>query len=100
MRSLSDDPWIQSNSPLSPDKLHAIGVIAFRWNQCEYALLTLFADVVGLPGRDVWALAHDLGDISICERIRTLTDFRAYNEWGKELISNYLEFYDKCRQNR
>jgi hypothetical protein len=49
------DPWIKENSPLSPDKLHAIGVIAFRWNQCEFGLLHLLSDIVGLPHVELWA---------------------------------------------
>jgi hypothetical protein len=97
---LSDDSWIISNSPLPADKLHAIGVIAFRWNQCEFALLILLADIAELPRRDVWAMVHDLGDISICERVRTFTDFRIYPTSVKDLIKNGLDFYDKCRQNR
>lgn len=31
MSEFTTDPWIKTNSPIPADKLHAIGVIAYRW---------------------------------------------------------------------
>jgi hypothetical protein len=97
---LNADPWIKEHSLLSPDKLHAIGVIAFRWNRCEFGLLHLLSEMVGLPHHELWALVHDLGDVSICARVRTFTSFRDYPPIGAEFIDNCLQVYDLCRQNR
>jgi len=82
------DPWVQLNSPLAPDKLHAIGVIAFRWNKCEFGLLVLLADIVGMPRNEVWAMVHDLRDNAICQRVRTFTAFRVLGAGVKALIEN------------
>ena len=96
----SSDPWIAANSPLPADKLHAIGVIAFRWNRCELGLFLLLSAVAKLPRRDVWAMTHDLGDMAMCDRVRTFALFRGYHPDGMTLISNALTIYDRCRQNR
>lgn len=98
--SALSDPWIDSNSPMPAAKLHAVGVVAYRWNKCELALLTLLAEITGFPRRDVWAMAHDLGDTSIQERIRTFMLFRGYQGKSKALVDNCIEYYDICRQNR
>ncbi len=98
--TLSADPWIADNCPLPAEKLHAIGVIAFRWNNCEFWLLLLLCAVSKIPRREVWAMAHDLGDMAICSRIETFAAFRGYRDHGKVLIENVLEVYDLCRQNR
>jgi hypothetical protein len=46
------------------------------------ALLLLLADIARAARRDVWAMVHDLGDISICERVRTFADFsRLFGRW-------------------
>jgi|HubBroStandDraft_3_1064219.scaffolds.fasta_scaffold133589_1 hypothetical protein len=98
--TLSADPWIAKNSPLSPERLHAIGVVNVRWNDCEFWLLLLLCSVSKIPRREIWAMAHDLGDIAMCKKIRTFTLFRGYRDHGRALIENALDVYDLCRQNR
>jgi hypothetical protein len=98
--TLSADPWIAKNSPLSADRLHAIGVVTVRWNDCELWLLLLLCSVSKIPRRDIWAMAHDLGDIAMCTRVKTFTVFRGYRDHGRALIENVLAVYDLCRQNR
>lgn len=98
--TLSADQWIAENHMLSPEKLHAIGVVAFQWNQCEYWLLLLLRSVSKIPRREIWAMAHDMGDVAMCEKIETFVAFRGYHADGKELIENALQVHDLCRQNR
>jgi len=100
MSDLNTDPWIQANSPLPADKLHAIGVIAFRWGRCELGLFLLLSAVAKLSRRDVWGMTHDLGDVSICDKIHTFALRRGYHPDGLALIKNALALYDRCRQNR
>src|SRR5439155_13651064 len=47
-----------------------------------------------------WAMTHDLGDMAMCDRVRTFALFRGYHPDGMTLISNALTIYDRCRQNR
>jgi hypothetical protein len=100
MSNLTDDPWVVSNSPLPADKLHAIGTIAFRWNECEFWLFLLLCAVSKLPRSDAWAMAHDLGDVAICTRVQVFATFRGYHPDAMALIENVLKVYDLCRQNR
>jgi hypothetical protein len=98
---LSDDPWIWLSSRHFPaEKLHAIGVVSFRWNNCEFWLLLLLCSISKIPRREIWAMAHDLGDLAICTRIETFMVFRGYKDHGRALIENVLEVYDICRKNR
>ncbi|MER9683497.1 hypothetical protein NKJ23_30075 [Mesorhizobium sp. M0184] len=97
---MKSDPWIAENSPLSPERLHAIGLITFRWNQCEFWLFLLFCKVSGIDQKDAWALVYDLGDIAICSRIKALLANRVFHADGVALILNALDAYDINRQNR
>ncbi|TPI31511.1 hypothetical protein FJ414_23420 [Mesorhizobium sp. B3-1-6] len=101
MADMSLDPWVVANSRnISPERLHAIGVITLRWNECEFWLFHLFCGVSGLSQKDAWTLVHDLGDVAICIRIKTFADQRGYHTDGLDLISNALQAYDITRQNR
>lgn len=100
MADLKSDPWISSNSPLSPERLHAIGLITFRWNECEFWHFQLFRCVSELPQSEAWALVFDIGDESISVRVKTLMEMRGYHKNGRALIENALAFYSCCRMNR
>jgi hypothetical protein len=100
MPDFTTDPWIEANSPLPFDKLHAIGVINVRWNRCELWLILLLAAAARMSRRDIWAFVHDLGDIAISSRVETFARFRGHHPYTRELISNALAVYDVCRQNR
>jgi hypothetical protein len=98
-----DDEWIRKFSPIEPEKLHALGVITFMWNACEYKLFELFSLAFGLSQQAAWLLVHDLGDVAISDRIHTFTDWAAETDEAKdasEIIQNALKAYDHCRQNR
>jgi hypothetical protein len=68
MTDLSSDAWIGSNSEIQPERLHAIGVVSYQWNHCEFWLFQLFCGVAELTERKAWALVYDLGDIAIATR--------------------------------
>jgi hypothetical protein len=101
MSDLNTDPWIASNSEIHAEKLHAIGVISFQWNRCEFWLFHLFCQVSELPEAKAWTLVFDLGDVSICTRIGVLMASRTdLHPDAVALITNALAIYDLCRQNR
>ena len=68
--TLSDDEWIKSHSPIEAEKLHALGLITFMWNACEYKLFELFHLTFGITPQLAWLLVHDLGSVSISDRIK------------------------------
>jgi len=95
------DPWIVAKlQAFGPERLHALGVIALFWNRCEYSLFTLFQEIIGLPIEECWALGHNLGDVAICERIRTIMTLRGFHEETIAQVSNALDYYKVCNQNR
>lgn len=100
MEGLSRDTWIATHSPISPEKLHALGYVNFVWNVCEHELFSLFATVMKIPEREAWVLVHDLGDISICLRIKEIARYRYPGTPYLDLIENALEVYEVCRANR
>lgn len=99
------DPWMIANSKIGPTsdlgykRLHALGVIALRWNRAEQWLFTIFCDVSGYDEAEAWALVFDLGDVSISERIKSLLKIRGFTTEAP-LIENALQVYDVCRRNR
>ena len=103
MKSLDSDEWIKEHSSIGAEKLHALGCVTVWWNSCEIHLFNLFAAVLGLysiPNRPTaWTLAHDLGDVALATRIKTLPP-KFFEGWPIEVIENALAVYDVCRQNR
>ena len=75
-------------------------MITVLWNRCELYLILLLAAAARMTRRDVWAFVHDLGDLSIANRIKTFALFRGWPPHARELIDNALQVYDACRQNR
>jgi hypothetical protein len=100
MTDLTADAWISSNSEIAPERLHAIGVVSFQWNHCEFWLFQLFCGIAELSDKKAWALVYDLGDVAISTRINVLMQTRGFHANALILIKNALEFYDRCRQNR
>jgi hypothetical protein len=98
------DEWMTVNSKdgfsdLGFKRLHALGVIALRWNRAERWQFTIFCDVSGYDEAEAWALVFDLGDVSISERIKSFLKIRGFDSEAP-LIENALEVYNICRQNR
>lgn len=99
--SLSHDAWIKANSEIEPQRLHALGVISFRWNMSEQLLFWLFSELLNLPNREALILGHKLGPIDLSVRIKLLASTRLKRRPKlAPLIANALEVYDLCRQNR
>lgn len=95
-----DDPWISTTSPIGPKRLHALGLVTLRWNVCEYSLFHVFCETMRLPDNECWALAHNLGDVSLSERIAAIARIRKLPAAVQTRTSDVLAFYDICRQNR
>ena len=98
--SLSDDPWIAEHSIIDPERLHALGVMTLFWNNCERMLFLIFCVVFGFKARTGWIIAHDMGPLSISERITEFLKLYPLKDDEQELVLNALEVYEVCRQNR
>jgi hypothetical protein len=98
--ALSDDPWIAKHSIIDPERVHALGVITLLWNHCERNLLHIFSRVFDLNGRQAWIIAHDMGDVSMRDRISEALKWSSYDDTWRDVISSYLDCYDVSRQNR
>jgi len=98
--ALSDDPWIKTHSIIDPERVHALGVITLQWNHCERNLWLIFSVVFSLPRRVAWIIGHDIGDISLCEKIKEMLKVTHPAPEIAEVIDAYLKAYDACRINR
>jgi hypothetical protein len=97
---LSDDPWVEDNSIIDPERLHALGVVAVCWNLCERNLLLIFCVLFGLRGKPAWIIGNDIGDVSLQEKIRALLKSLKLPVDEHGTVLAYLKVYDACRQNR
>ena len=101
----NDDPWFQFVAGRSHSidhlMLHAIGVIAHHWNAAERGLFHLFCAVSRIPSDETcWALVHDLGDLALSTRIKTIMRINKFHDETISLVENCIHVYDHCRQNR
>ena len=67
---------------------------------CERMLFLIFCFIFKFTPRFGWIVAHDIGDLSLSERIRELLKVQPLENEEQELILNLLDVYDACRQNR
>ena len=98
--TFNSDQWIATNSPIDAQRLHALGAVIVRWNDCEKELFVLFGEMLGLPLKEVWVIAHDLGNIAICTKIKSLARAKNFSSAFQSAIENTLEVYNICLQNR
>jgi hypothetical protein len=98
--ALSDDPWIAENSTIDPERLHALGMITLWWNHCERNLFHIFHVVFNLRPKVAWVIAHDIGDMSLCEKIKEMLKIKSPDDDVAEVLTYYLKAYDACRINR
>src|ERR1700677_4623263 len=98
--ALSDDPWIARHSIIDPERLHALGIITLQWNHCERNLWLIFSVVFSLNRRVAWIIGHDIGDISLCEKIREMIKAVKPDPDVAAVLEAYLKTYDACRVNR
>lgn len=62
------------NSPIPPEKLHALGLITLEWNSAEVFLFILFTVVSRLGGGVAWIMVRELGDVTLSTRIEGFLD--------------------------
>jgi hypothetical protein len=98
--TLNSDQWVATNSPIDAQRLHALGAVIVHWNDCERELFILFGEMLGLPLKEVWAIAHDLGNIAMCTKIKALARAKNFPSAFQSAIENTLKVYDICLQNR
>jgi hypothetical protein len=97
---LSDDPWIYKNSPLAPEKLHAIGYIVTIWNTCEHYVETLFSVVAATPHNIGHAITHDLGSVKLFDTILVIAHEQKFEPDLVALLEHAKKLYEACRLNR
>jgi hypothetical protein len=95
-----DDPWIAANSPIEAEKLHAMGVITFHWNVCEFYLRSLLAFAAHRPFDSVWTETSSQRPRNIYAKIRRAVADSRDAEATKEAILYAIALYDRNRENR
>jgi hypothetical protein len=98
---LSHDTWIRANSEIDAQKLHALGVVTFRWNVCENKVMALFWTLLNRPPEEAQIISHDLTMTEVVRRIKALAVIKLKKD--KRLVAaieNALEVFDVCRLNR
>ena len=98
--SLDADEWIRAHSPMDPRKLHAMGCLNVEWSTCEYWAHATFGTVLGSKTNVAYAISHDMGDISLWNRIRDVAETRKFEAEDREALSYASKYYERCRTNR
>ena len=89
------------NSKIEAQRLHALGVIVFRWNLSEQKLFHLFWALLDRPEFSVVALAHEVNDVGLAARVRALAIGRlSANAKLCDAIEHAMGVFEVCRQNR
>jgi hypothetical protein len=95
-----DDAWIEK-AGFDPKVLHALGVVNVAWNSCEHGLIPLFCAAANMGLERAQLMIHDLGDVTICNKITDLLTLRKdYTDAEKQMILSALEAYEVNRLNR
>jgi len=98
---LSNDAWIRANSEIEVAKLHALGVVTFRWNVCENKLFSLLWTLMNRPPEEAQILFHDLSLDDVMRRIEALASLRLKKEpLLLAAVKNGVQVFHACRQNR
>lgn len=99
-QSLADDPWIVENSKISPAKLHALGVVAYRWNLTDLTLKSVLIATAGFEFFRAWAIIHEMGDVAVGSAIEEIITRNKFPDDIREAVLHGLELYDANRINR
>jgi hypothetical protein len=100
MENFDSDPWIVEHAPLSPEKLHALGYLTFAWNRSEYWTNLLFAEALGVAEELARVIIHDLGDITIWEKLRQIASTRDLPQEICGLLDYGARLHERNRVNR
>lgn len=68
------DAWMIENSPLSPAKMHAVGVIALSWGMSDFWLGVLFGLMTGAPQRPAQAIVKVMSPRQTWETILAIAE--------------------------
>jgi hypothetical protein len=98
--TFKSDQWIATNSPIDAKRLHALGAVIVYWNDCERELLILLGEMLGLPTKELWVIAHDLGNKAMSTKIKALARAKKFPFRLQSAIENTLEVFEICYQNR
>ncbi|MGY3358471.1 hypothetical protein ACVWZK_005134 [Bradyrhizobium sp. GM0.4] len=94
------DKWITENSQISAEKLHALGVVNYRWNCADVALKSLLAGVARFEFIRLWTIIHDLGDLTASAAILEILYSTPQPEPVDKAIRLGLKLYEQNRVNR
>jgi hypothetical protein len=98
--AFKDDPWISSNSQIAPQKLHALGVMNYRWNIADASLKSMLVQLSKADFSTIWAIIHEMGDIAIASAITEILISSNAPKPIKDAIAHGLKVYERNRINR
>lgn len=94
------DTWIETNSQIAAEKLHALGVITYRWNIADASLKTILIQLTRADFSIIWAIIHEMGDIAIGSAIAEILTASNIPKPMSEAITHGLKLYERNRINR
>lgn len=100
MSDFKDDKWVVENSQIAAEKLHALGVVAFRWNSAEISLRSTLILLLRLNWNVAWSVIHEMGDMALMVSIREIIESNPVPKEVAETIEHGLKLYDANRLNR
>jgi hypothetical protein len=98
--AFKDDPWIAANSEIAAAKLHALGVINYRWNTADVSLKSLLIGLTGAEFFKIWAIIHEMGDRAISTAASEIMLWSNIPQPVVTATEFGLKLYDANRINR
>lgn len=94
------DSWIEENSPLAFEKLHAMGVVQYRWNTAELYMVLLIAAVTNLNFDTAWKRTRKRRASQLFGMLRDGYRFLSKSPQVIEHVEHAISLYDVNLKNR
>lgn len=96
----ADNSWISANSPIEFEKLHALGVVVYRWNACELGMRTLLASLKGPPFAEVWKDHSKSKRKPLLVAVESAIAASFHHEEAKEAARYAVKLYEVNAENK
>ena len=97
---LDQDDWIKSNSWITAETLHAIGVVVIRWTMCEICMRDLTYSYLEVTKQEDKKKLDKMKEAKLCALTYESTIVKQEPLVFRKYLSSLFENYKVCKTNR